>query len=263
MTPSDASPVRGFDYSTGPARPLATDDELDLTLFVACYNEEENVVGTLETLLGALRQYPETTWEILIIDDCSKDRTVDVVRRWLDEHPGLPIYLKVNQTNKGLAQNYIDGAFWGRGKYYRLVCGDDVEPQETFCEVLQQLGTADIVIFYQDCSGRTLFRRMLSRLYTGLVNLISGYRLKYYNGLAIHKRYNVMRWNTNYHGFGFQTDILTRLLDAGIPYKEVRVRAHERAKGHSQALTLKNILSVSHTFMDLSIRRIGRIFFKR
>ncbi|MCE9605541.1 MAG: glycosyltransferase family 2 protein [Planctomycetia bacterium] len=261
--PADASPTIGYDYTTGPARPDAILDRIDLTLFIACYNEAENIVGTLDTLLGALQQFPETTWEALLIDDASKDRTAEVVKRWLDEHPGLPIYLKVNKKNKGLACNYIEGAFWGRGKYYRLVCGDDVEPRETFCEVLRQLGTSDMVIFYQDCRGRSLFRRLLSRTFTGLVNLISGHRLKYYNGLAIHKRYNVMRWNANYHGFGFQTDILTRLLDEGIPYKEVLVKAHERPNGHSKALTMKNLLSVSHTLLDLSIRRFGRIFFNR
>ena len=44
------------------------------------------------------------------------------------------------------------------------------------------------------------------KTFTFLVNLISGYHLKYYNGMAIHLRYNVMRWHPSSYGFGFQAD---------------------------------------------------------
>lgn len=232
-------------------------NELDLTLFVACFNEEQNIVPTLKTLLAALAQFT-FTWEIIIIDDGSRDASVAVIEEFLRSHPGLPIRLYVNAINQGLAQNYIEAAFLGRGKYYRLICGDNVEPLETFVQVFQHLGHADIVLFYQDCSGRTLLRRLLSRVYTGLVNTIAGYRIRYYNGLPLHLRYNVMRWHTNYHGFGFQADMVTRLLDQGFNHIEVPVKASERKTGASHALTLRNFFSVTHTLLDLAIRRVGQ-----
>jgi hypothetical protein len=68
-----------------------------------------------------------------------------------------------------------------------------------------------------------------------------------------------MRWHTNYRGFGFQADMITRLLDEGFSYIEVPVTAQERTKGSSKALTLRNFFSVAHTLVDLFIRRIGRI----
>lgn len=247
----------------GPPRPSPIAEDLDLTIFVACYNEEPNIIETLDTLLSALQEFPNLKYEVLVIDDCSRDRSVELISGWLERHKELPFYLRVNPRNMDLAYNYIEGAFWGRGKYYRLVCGDNVEPKETLVEMLKQLGTADIVIFYQEQIGRSRFRVFLSRSYTHLINLISGNRLEYYNGLAIHKRYNVMRWNTSYHGHGFQADIITRLLDAGCNYAEVHVTVTERPKGKSKALRIKNWLSVAHTLLDLSIRRIGRTFFNR
>jgi len=257
---ADRSPMVAKDMPYGPPRPKPLLEDLDLTIFVACYNEEENIVETLDTLLSALSEFPELKYEVLVIDDASKDRTVELTCGWLENHKELPFYLRVNPRNMDLAYNYIEGAFWGRGKYYRLVCGDNVEPKETLMEMIRNVGKADIVIFYQEQLGRTKFRRFLSRAYTHLINLISGHRLQYYNGLAIHKRFNVMRWNTNYHGHGFQADIITRLLDAGFGYIEVNVTVRERPHGESKALRLKNILSVSHTLLDLTIRRIGRIF---
>jgi glycosyltransferase involved in cell wall biosynthesis len=233
------------------------ENDLDLTLFVSCYNEEENIVGTLETLLEALGEF-DFTWEIIVIDDASADRSVEVIQDFLGKHPDLPITLKTREINVGLAQNYIEGAFLGRGKYYRLICGDNVEPKETLVEVFKHLGEADMVLFYQDITGKSLARRIISRCYTLLVNLITGYRIKYYNGLPLHQRYHVMRWHTNYHGFGFQADMIARLLDEGFGYTEVRVKTTERKAGVSHALTLRNFFSVAHTLLDLLIRRVGR-----
>lgn len=256
-TDPDYYDPREFSAGTPRANPIR--DEIDLTLMVACYNEAENIVNTLDTLLSALVEFPDVSWEVIIIDDASRDDSVATIREWLIRHPGLPIYLRANRLNKGLATNYVDGAFLGRGRYYRLVCGDDVEPKENFVAVMQNLGKADIVVFYQKQTGRAFHRRLLSRTFTHLVNLISGYRLEYYNGLAIHRRFNIMRLNTAHTGHGFQADFITRLLDRGATHATVRVTARERPRGVATAMTIRNFLSVSHTIIDLIARRIDRI----
>jgi glycosyltransferase involved in cell wall biosynthesis len=241
-----------------PANHLPADrPEVDLTLFVACYNEEKNIRGTLETLRQALSEFA-FTWEIIVIDDCSTDRSAEVVREFITENPKLPVYLKVNESNRGLGYNFTECAFLGRGKYYRLVCGDDVEPVETFRTVFSVLGKADMVLCRQNCTGRTFFRRALSRTYNWLVNTIGGYNVSYYHGLAMHRRYNVMRWHSGSEGFGFQADLITRLLDQGVPFIEVETKARERETGHSKALRLANFLSVAHMFQELLIRRVKR-----
>lgn len=259
----EALPLANLDMPAFPEHAATNDpsNEFDLTLFVACYNEEANIVDTLDTLIAALREC-NLTWEILIIDDGSRDHSVEMVRQYIEAHPQTPITLKVNGTNKGLAQNYIEGAFLGRGKYYRLVCGDNVEPKETFVKIFKQIGAADMLIPYHVvCPGRSRGRVVLSRVFTKLVNFITGYRLHYYNGMAVLMRYQVMRWHTNYHGFGFQADMVTRLLDQGFSWIEIPVAGQERKAGASKALTLKNLLSVSHMFLDLIIRRIAKIMY--
>jgi glycosyltransferase involved in cell wall biosynthesis len=225
---------------------------------VACYNEEENIADTLDTLTAALAEF-DWSWEIIVIDDGSTDRTGERVRAYIREHPGLPIICKVNEQNRGLAQSYVDAAFLGKGKYYRLVCGDNVEPKETFVAILKHLGEADMIIPYHvEAKGKALSRRMLSRTYTWMVNVISGRRVRYYNGMAVHLRYNVMRWHTPSRGFGFQADLITRLLDEGFTYVEVPVVAQERTKGRAKALTFRNCCSVAHTLLELVIRRVSR-----
>jgi len=236
---------------------------IDLTIFVSCYNEAPYIVRTLDTLRGAFAEL-KFSYEIIVIDDCSRDGSADIVEDYIRANPTECLLLRRNQHNIGWAQNYIDGAFIGKGKYYRIVCGDASEPKDTMIKVFQEIGTADIIIpYYVTNAGRSWRRGFLSSAYVTLVNLISGFHLNYYNGLPVHLRYNVMRWHSNTRGFGFQADILCLLLEQGFSFKEVSVFAVEQKGGKSTALSLKNVLSIGHTLFDIGIRRIANMVYRR
>jgi hypothetical protein len=93
------------------------------------------------------------------------------------------------------------------------------------------------------------------------VNLLSGHRVRYYNGAAIHLRQNVMRWHSTAHGFGFQADLIVRLLDMGASYIEVPVVPGQRNAGTTKAFRFKNLASVGHTLLEILIRRIAHMLY--
>ncbi len=230
---------------------------IDITIFVSCYNEAEFIVDTLDSIVAAFAQ-TELSFEIIVIDDVSRDNSPELVETYIARHPELRIVLRRNGLNRGLAQNYVDGAFLGKGRYYRLICGDNAEPVDTIVAVLKEVGKADMLLpYYVTAEGKSLFRRLLSGAYSRLVNLISGNSIHYYNGLAIHSRYNIMRWHPTTRGFGFQAEIVCMLLAEGASYREVAVRTVELKGGKSRALTVKNWLSVTHTLVTIVMRRLS------
>ena len=248
-----------------PAQMIAPYDgnPLDLTIFISCYNEAEFIVATIETVIEAARE-AALSFEILVVDDGSRDNSRQLVAEFIAAHPAENIILRANRTNKGLAQNYMDGAFLGRGKYYRLICGDNAEPKESILAVFNAIGKADIIVpYYTSSEGKSARRQLISRTYTALVNLVTGNKLHYYNGLAVHLRHNVMRWHPNTRGFGFQADILCLLLDTGFSYLEVPVITIEQRRGGSNALTFRNFLSVGHSLVEIANRRISNRVYRR
>lgn len=249
-----------------PARvaPSPRNGEVDLTIVVPCFNEENDITDTLDTVAAAMREL-HWSYEVLVIDDGSTDQTVRLIEQYLKSHPDLPLRFHRNARNRGLTRTYVDGAFLGRGKYYRMVCGDNVEPKETLISILSLLGAADMVVPYHGpVRGKSRFRLELSRTYTRLVNLLSGYHIRYYNGMAAHLRYNVMRWGPYSFGFGFQAELITHLLDEGASHVEVPVIAtHREKRGGNSALNLKNWLSVGHTLLEVLLRRIRRRAFEK
>ncbi len=240
-----------------------TTDPCDITIFVACYNEEQGIIPSIETVVAALREAGRS-FDIVVIDDASKDGSVRLVRDYMARNPELPLTLVVNEVNQGVGSNFAEGAFYGRGKHYRMLCGDDVETTETLANVFRRLGEADIILTYHsDNRARTWGRRVVSRTFTGLVNLLSGHHLKYYNGVAVHLRQHVMRWHSNAHGFGFQADLVTRLLDMGATALEIPVVPKERTAGATKAFTLRNFCSVAHTLLEIVIRRCAKLMYPK
>jgi glycosyltransferase involved in cell wall biosynthesis len=232
-----------------------------LSLFVACYNESGNIVGTLDTVVTAASK-TVPSYEIIVVDDGSRDTSVQEVRDYMAAHPDLPIRLLINPRNEGVANNYAEAAFRAHGEWYRMICGDNVESEETLGTIFSAIGEAEVLIpYYVQHPGRKWHRRAISTLYTALVNLISGNRLHYYNGMPLTRRYYAMRWHSNSHGFGFQADLVTRLLALGATYKEVGVIGRERAGGRSHALTFRNFCSVAHSLQNIFIRRVSKLLY--
>jgi glycosyltransferase involved in cell wall biosynthesis len=251
---------------TDAARVIQSEEELlaggtqapiDLTIYVSSYNESEFIVDTLDTIIAALAE-TSLSYEIIVIDDVSKDNSAALVENYIAAHPDIRLILRRNGRNRGLAQNYVDGAFLGKGRYYRLICGDNAEPIDTITAVLREVGEADMLLpYYVTAEGKSWFRRTLSGAFSRLVNLLGGHNIHYYNGLAIHPRFSVMRWHPTTRGFGFQAEIVCMLLAEGATYLEIPVRTVELKGGKSRALTLKNWLSVTHTLVNIVMRRLS------
>ena len=242
-----------------------TDAAVEITVGVSCYNEEAFITDTIENVIHAL-EITGHSFEIIVVDDVSRDNSVQKIRDYIKSHPQHPIRLVQHKLNRGLANAFIEAAILGRGKYYRICCGDDSETPEALVNIFRHIGVADIIIPCQnqdEVLGKSLGRRFLSRTYTFLVNVISGYNIKYYNGLAVHLRENVLRCHAGGYGFGFHADIITRLLDEGASFVQVKSFAVERKGSASTALTIRNILSIGHTLLELAIRRVRRFLYGR
>ena len=95
---------------------------------------------------------------------------------------------------------------------------------------------------------------------TGFLNLISGLRLRYYNGLALYRRRDLLvipRWSRS---FAFQGEVLMHMILRGATYDFVPVRVRGTREKQSKAFRLKNMLGVVATFTRLfwSVRVLRR-----
>jgi glycosyltransferase involved in cell wall biosynthesis len=95
------------------------------------YNCENTLAITVRSIL--LQNF--TDWELLIIDDGSSDKTVEVARSLSDSR----IRVMADGLHRGIAYRRNQGIEMSRGKYFALMDGDDVCYPERFERQVQYL----------------------------------------------------------------------------------------------------------------------------
>ena len=131
-----------------------SDHSCDITVIVPCFNEEEFITKTLDCVREAAEECA-LSYEVLVIDDASSDKTFEVAESYRARFPKMPLVVKRNEKNRGLSRTFCDGAFIGKGKHYRLVCGDNSETKDSLKKVFELRDKADIVIpFHPTVPGK-------------------------------------------------------------------------------------------------------------
>ena len=236
---------------------------VDITLYIPVLNEEQGICGTLDTIAEAARR-TGITYEAHVFDDASTDRTAEVVERYMREHPEADITLVRHERRRGIARNCYDSAFLAKGRYHRIAWGDDVEPVETFVNIFRALDKADVIVpCHRTIIGKSRSRILLSRAFATLVRLLSGHKPRYYNAGNCYRRPYVLRYHTEGTGFGFQAELLTRVLDQGASFVEVDAVSCERKAGRSKALEWRNWVSVAWSLTKIFARRMRGIIIGR
>ena len=221
-----------------------------LSVIVPAYNEAGNILETLENITRALDPIG-IDHEILVIDDGSTDGTSDLVRSNAARFPGVK--LLVNERNMGFGWTYRRGVDAASREAIVMVHGDNAWSADTLQRLFLQLGKADVIIGYtRDMwHSRTWTRTLLSKTFTRLINLITGRRLHYYNGLQIHPAAVLKSIQIESSGFGFQPEVLVKSLRRTRSYLEVPMELMEREEGSSKAFRYKNFVDVARTLRRL------------
>jgi len=94
---------------------------VDLSVIVPAYNEEHRLLPTLERLHAFLSAQP-LRYEILVVDDGSKDKTCDVVETAMQSIPNLALVRQMPNKGKGAAVRR--GMLAARGQI-RVMCDAD------------------------------------------------------------------------------------------------------------------------------------------
>ncbi len=189
-------------------------------------------------------------YEIILVDDGSTDNTGRIMDAIAAANPRVRVIH--NRPNLGFGRSFREGCKVATKEYIMLLCGDGGLPASNLPAIIDKIGTADIIIPYMTNLReiKTPFRYFLSRLYTFILNRLAGLELNYFNGLPVNRRVLLEGIELTSSGFGFQAEMLVKLIKAGHTYVEVGVLGAEKTN-RSVALRLTNWLSVIRTVLHL------------
>lgn len=112
-----------------------TNENIELSLIVPCYNEEENLESLFQRLESVLKPI-KITYEIICINDGSKDNTFQCL---LDYHNQNPLIKVVNfSRNFGKEAAVTAGLEFANGKAIIPIDADLQDPPELIAELLEK-----------------------------------------------------------------------------------------------------------------------------
>lgn len=162
---------------------------------VPCYNEEETLPLVLKSIP---KKIPGVDLEILVIDDGSTDKTVEIAKKY-----GVKHFVK-HVRNMGLARSFRDGVSYALEHGADIVVntdGDNQYPQERIPDLIKPIldGEAEIVVADRQTQKIEHFsplKKFLQRLGSFIVNKAAGTELPdAASGFRAYSRESLMRIN--------------------------------------------------------------------
>ncbi len=147
---------------------------MDLSLVLACYNEEPWLADSVREIVRVL-DFSPLTYELILVDDASRDRTRDVIGGLAAAHPHTAIRTVFHEHNSGRGGAVADGMRAATGGIVGFLDVDlEVHPRHipACCLAIRQGAQVAVGARVFALVPRGLLRQFLSWGYAGLVHAL-------------------------------------------------------------------------------------------
>jgi glycosyltransferase involved in cell wall biosynthesis len=208
-----------------------------LLIFIVAYNADKKIESVLQRIPQELLSSEDLDTEVLIIDDCSSDRTFETASRH-DRVGTVPVTVLANPRNLGYGGNQKLGyhyAHLNNFDFVALLHGDGQYAPERLPELLAPLvsGQCDVVFGSRMLTpadalrgGMPLYKFAGNIILTALQNFLTGAKLsEWHSGYRLYSTSKLadIPFDRNSNGFDFDTDIIIQLLRAKARIREIPI----------------------------------------
>ena len=215
-------------------------DPLSLTVFYPCYNEEANVERTTEAALKTCRRLTDD-FEIIIVNDGSKDRTAEIADRLAAEHP--EVRAVHNNPNLGYGGALQRGYREATKEWVFYTDGDGQFDFEEIDKLLPLLADYDAVSAYRLDRKDPLIRKVNAFCWSTLVNLVFGMRIRDIDcAFKLFPRRLFDQIEMKSMGALIDAEVLARAIRLGYRIGQIGVHHYPRTEGEQTGANLRVIL---------------------
>jgi glycosyltransferase involved in cell wall biosynthesis len=217
-----------------------------ISVVLPAYNEEENVGQAVRSVLEVME--PLTSdYEVIVVDDGSRDRTSEVVEELAESHP--QVKLVRHEVNRGYGGALTSGFEAASRELIFFTSSDNQYDVSEISKLLPYIESADLVIGYRADRQDPPIRRFFAWGWTTLVNLLFGYISRDVDcAFKLFKREVFLQVPITSEGAMIDTEFLAGAKRKGFDIVEVPVSHFPRLAGEQ---TGANIGVILRAFRDL------------
>ena len=233
-----------------------TDRLAHLSYFFPAHNEEANVRGLVDEALETLPAIAET-FEIVIVDDGSRDATGAIADELAAAHPGV-VRAVHHPTNLGYGSALLSGFRAARHEFVAFTDGDRqfrVADLARLTERLAEPDQPDAVVGYRIKRADPLVRTLYARAYRVANFIWFGLRIRDVDcACKLFRREALAGIAIESGGAFFSAELLIKLQAAGRSVAEVGVPHHPRTAGSPTGAKPSVVLRAVRDFWQLRLR---------
>lgn len=211
-----------------------------MSVFLPSHNEEGNVERVVR---GYLAELPNVArdYEVIVINDGSRDRTGEVAARLAAENPHVKA---VNhEVNRGYGGAVISGIRAASMPYVMLSDGDGQFDPKDVEKLAAFMPEYDVVVGRRAHRADHLMRRINGKAWTILVRVVLGVTISDIDcGFKMFKRELLDGMELRAHGAMISTELMARLMGRGARIKEVDVQHLPRTAGAQSGANLRVVM---------------------
>lgn len=146
---------------------------MELSIVIPCYNEEESIRELHRRVTGVSEAAPVSSYEIILVNDGSRDQTPAIMRELAAQDPHLVIVDL--SRNHGHQLALTAGLFEARGDYVLVLDADLQDPPELLMPMLERARAGvDVVYGKRDQrDGETAFKKLTASMFYRLLSYLS------------------------------------------------------------------------------------------
>ena len=230
-----------------------------ISVFLPSHNEEGNVERVVRSYLAELPRVAED-FEIIVVDDGSRDRTGEIAERLAAEDSHVKVVR--HPTNKGYGGAVISG-IRAATKQYVLLCDGDGQFDPSDLERLTPfVPEYDVVAGHRVRRADPLMRRINGKAWTTLVRVLLGITISDIDcGFKLFKREKLDGMDLRAHGAMISTELMARLAGRNAKVREVDVKHLPRLTGEQSGANLKVVArafkELIALYRELRAERVG------
>lgn len=220
-----------------------------LSVFMPAYNEEKNVDHTVQSVLEVLKTLNLKEYEIIVVNDGSKDKTANVVKELQKNNKN--IRLVNHEVNKGYGEAVKSGYYNSRFEYIVFIDSDGQFDFNDIHKFLKAIEAADIVVGYRIARQDHLMRIINGWGWTQLSNILFGLNVKDVDcafKLLKRKVIETIPHLESTRGAMVNPELLAKSKKAGFKIVQLGVRHFPRKEGKQTGANLDVIIQ---SFIDL------------
>lgn len=211
-----------------------------LSFFFPAYNEEANIERMVREAQKVLPEVAED-WEIIPVNDGSKDKTGEIADRLAQEDPHVkPVH---HVKNRGYGGAVISGFQASKMDYVFFTDGDLQFDLREITLLIDQIDEGDLILGFRKNRRDPWMRKLNAFCWGTLVKLLLGFRVKDVDcAFKLVKRKVLDQITLTATGAMVSTELLARSHKAGFRFAEVGVTHLPRTAGTQTGANFKVIL---------------------